>query len=170
MSPGLLSNLSPIRRIRLLRLTSLDGAAHGPWLGQAACTAARLGRNALAWRLMTSWLDGDTPASQDAVLARDLLDMERSRVKTAISWRREWPKGIIHLEDIPAWLVIPAVRLLRRMGRKGPIHLISGGHLLKPGTWNWCVPAGSWRPSEVEVTPPRFMKRLDAAELRQQSA
>lgn len=156
LPPSLLNGLSPIRRMRLLRLLSLDGAAHGPWLAQAAGTAARLGRHRLAWNLMTTWLAGELPCPNDATEARRLLDVERERIKTVLSWKREWPEGVIHLDDFPAWLVLPAIRQLRRMGRKGSFHLISGGHLLKAGRWTWYIPAGSWRPSKVSVERPEL--------------
>ena len=152
LPPSTLARLPAIKRMRLLRLIGLDGAGHGPWLAQAAGTAARLGRHRLARTLMLAWLDGQYPTPEDATVARALLEIERNRLKSVLQWRREWPSGVIHLEDMPAWLVPPAIRLLRQMGRKGPIHLFSGGHLLKPGRWSWYVPAGGWQPTKVEVT------------------
>ena len=144
LPPSLLNGLSPIRRMRLLRLLSLD-------------TSARLGRHQLAWNLMTTWLAGELPNPSDANEARRLLDVERERIKTVLTWKREWPEGVIHLDDFPAWLVLPAIRQLRRMGRKGSFYLISGGHLLKAGRWTWYIPAGTWKPSKVSVERPESM-------------
>ncbi len=155
-----LARLPAIKRMRLLRLIGLDGAGHGPWMAQAAGTAARLGRHRLAQNLMLAWLDGENPTPEDATVARALLEIERNRLKSVMQWRREWPSGVIHLEDMPAWLIPPAIRLLRQMGRKGSIHLFSGGHLLKPGRWSWYVPAGRWRPAKVEVVQKSYNDEL----------
>ncbi len=154
LPPSVLNRIPAIKRMRLLRLLGLDGAGHGPWLAQATGTAARLGRHRLAWNLMHSWLDGESPSPEDATAARQLLDVERNRVKRVMQWNREWPSGIIHLEDMPAWLIPPAIRQLRRLGRKGSMHLISGGHLLEPGSWRWYVPAGCNLPSKVQILSP----------------
>ena len=151
LPPSLLSELDSSTRMRLLRLLSLDGAGHGPWLAQASGTSARLGRHRLTWELMMAWLRGEQPSPEDASVARSLLEVERRRVKSAMQWKREWPSGVIHLEDMPAWLVPPTLRHLRRMGRKGRIELISGGHLLHPGRWHWHVPAAAYQPSSVNI-------------------
>ena len=144
-----LRGMKTVHRLRLLRLLGVDGSPAGPWSARAAGAAARAGRIGLSLSLVDSWIRGEAVPLAIASRARLLLKSEERRLKTVQNSQRSLMRDILHLEDLPASLVLPAIRLHRSANPSFPIKVKSGGHHLAPGNWLWKFPAGTHSPSSV---------------------
>jgi len=142
-------NLDLKKRQRLKQIISLDGSDRGPRLARAACVAARQGRVTLAQKLFEAHVLDCTVPIEIEVRARNVLNDERKRVRTLLNRLREWPAGIWNLQDVPAWIIPAFIYRFRTMVHNNPITILSGGHLLCPGEWEWSIPESSPHPSEV---------------------
>jgi len=118
-------------------LIASDGDCDAPWIAAAACLAARLGRIELANQLIDSWVEGcHTELMPEA---RAILRVERWNARRLVSHRREWPKGVVHLEDVPSWMVPAYTRLRNKLFGPEEYRLISSGHLLDDRAQVWQV-------------------------------
>jgi len=138
--------------VKHLALIDADGNCNAPWIAAAAGLAARLGRLELANHLIDSWLDEAQPAR--AAEARTLLRTERWNARRLVSHRREWPKGVVHLEDVASWMIPVYSRLRNRLLGPEQYRIISSGHLLDQRLQEWVVDSTGYARHVDE--PPSF--------------
>ena len=134
---------------RISRLFSLDGAPTGPWMARAIGACSRMGRISLAIELIECWVEALEPDAWTAARGRRLLEVEVKRCRNVIQWQREWPRGVLHLEDQPSWMVIPMVRFFRIMKIRDELVVLSGGHRLLPEQMKWIFKTPSFIPHKV---------------------
>jgi hypothetical protein len=138
-------------RKRIHRLFALDGAPTGPWMGRAIGACARMGRIALATSLLECWIEALEPDAWTAARGRRILEVEVQRCRNVMHWQREWPRGVLHLEDQPSWMIIPMVRYFRNLKVRSDIEVLSGGHRLLPERMQWSFPESSITPKKVSI-------------------
>lgn len=138
-------------RKRIHRLFSFDGAPTGPWMARSIGTCARMGRITLATLLLECWIEALEPDAWTAARGRRILEVEVRRCRNVMHWQREWPRGVLHLEDQPSWMIIPMVRYFRNLKTRSDLEVISGGHRLLPERMQWTFPDSSITPKKVCV-------------------
>ena len=116
---------------------------------RAAGLAARQGMISLAKSFIDYYVNNETKDSHLESRALALLADEKMKVKRLLNFRREWPKGVWNLQDAPAWLISTFIRRFRKLVNTQAVTIISGGHILAPGNWQWNFESNSVNPSSV---------------------
>ena len=116
---------------------------------RAAGLAARLGMISLAKSFIDYYLSDGTEDSSFEARAVALLADEKMKVRRLLNSNREWPKGVWNLQDAHAWLIPTFIRRFRKLVNTQAVTIISGGHILAPGNWQWNFERNSVIPSNV---------------------
>ena len=116
---------------------------------RAAGLAARQGMISLTKSFIDYYLSDGTEDSYLEARAIALLADEKMKIRRLLNSKREWPKGVWNLQDAPAWLIPTFIRRFRKLVNTQAVSIISGGHVLAPGTWQWNFESNSVIPSSV---------------------
>ena len=116
---------------------------------RAAGLAARLGMISLAKSFIDYYLSDGTGDSYFEARAVALLADEKMKVRRLLNSKREWPKGVWNLQDAPTWLIPTFIRRFRKLVNTQAVTIISGGHILAPGNWQWNFERNSVIPSNI---------------------
>ena len=132
-------------------LIEVDSLGHGRIIPRAAGIAARQGRIVLANLFMITHLYGRHPEPELEALALSLLNDEKRKVRRLLNRNREWPKDVWNLQDTPAWIIPSFIRRFRSLVNNRAVSVISGGHLLAQGNWEWKFERKSNIPSQINA-------------------
>lgn len=132
-------------------LIEVDSLGHGRIIPRAAGIAARQGRIVLANLLMTTHLYGRHPEPELEARALSLLNDEKRKVRRLLNRNREWPQDVWNLQDTPAWIIPSFIRRFRTLVNSRAVSIISGGHLLAEGNWEWKFESKSHIPSQINA-------------------
>ena len=117
---------------------------------RAAGIAARQGQLSLAKSLIEYFIDERLEDSFLEARALSIITDEKMKVKRLLnSNSREWPKGVWNLQDSPTWIIPTFIRRFRKLVNTQAVTIISGGHILAPGNWQWNFENDSVIPNEV---------------------
>ena len=116
---------------------------------RAAGLAARQGMISLTKSLIDYYLNNETKDSHLEARALAVLSDEKMKIRRLLNSKREWPKGVWNLQDAPAWLIPTFIRRFRKLVNTQAVTIISGGHILAPGNWQWNFESNSVIPSSV---------------------
>ena len=141
--------LKPKIREKYRLLIESDCNYNARIIPRAAGLAARQGMVSLAKSFIDYYLKDGADNSYLESRALALLADEKMRVNRLLNFRREWPKGVWNLQDAPAWLIPTFIRRFRKLVNTQAVTIISGGHILAPGNWQWDFESNSVIPSIV---------------------
>ena len=116
---------------------------------RAAGLAARLGMISLAKSFIDYYLSDGTGDSKFEARAVALLADEKMKVRRLLNSKRACTKGVWNLQDAPAWLIPTFIRRFRKLVNNQEVTIISGGHILAPGNWQWNFERNSVIPSSI---------------------
>ena len=116
---------------------------------RAAGLAARQGMISLTKSLIDYYLSDGTEDSYLESRALTLLADEKVKIRRLLNSKREWPKGVWNLQDAPAWLIPTFIRRFRKLVNTQAVTILSGGHILAPGNWQWNFESNSVIPSSI---------------------
>lgn len=144
--------LGALQRSRLRRLLRAEHDRSTSKQVLAFHAAARACRIDLAFELLCRQVLADE--MEPDLLARGVLlsRFEDERLDRAMIGQQCWRPDAIDVRGLPATLVPPFVRELRRIGLEERIGLLSGGHVFAPGCWRLVFAAGECSPSSVHPT------------------
>ena len=93
---------------------------------------------------------GDEEETNFAIAkAKRMVNDVRIKVRRLFNKSREWPKGVWNLHDVPAWLIPFFINKFRKLVSKKSVNIISGGHLLSEGIYEWKFGENSNFPKSV---------------------
>ena len=144
-----LDKLRPPLREKYRLLIESDCNYDARIIPRAAGLATRQGMISLAKSFIDYYLSDGTEDSYLESRALALLADEKMRVKRLLNFRREWPKGVWNLQDTPAWIIPTFIRRFRKLVNNRDVSIISGGHILALGNWQWNFESNSVNPSSV---------------------
>ena len=144
-----MDSLNPEIREKSRLLVESDCNYDARMIPRAAGIAARQGQLALAQSLIEYFLDGTLEDSFLEARALSIITDEKMKVKRLLNPNREWPKGVWNLQDTPAWIIPTFVRRFRKLVNNQAVSIISGGHILAPGNWQWNFESNSVVSSSV---------------------
>lgn len=138
-SPRELVELPLPLQVKLLRLSEQVSSRRpqiGTWSARGFVAAASQGAPGLAMGLLDAWCKERWPTRLEGRARLMIRGMNR-RLRSGIIREREWPNGVLDLEDFPAGVVPLVVR--HRQWLRGPreYEVVSGGDRLSPGRWQW---------------------------------
>ena len=81
--------------------------------------------------------------------ALSLLNDEKRKVRRLLNRNREWPQDVWNLQDTPAWIIPSFIHRFRILVNGRAVSIISGGHLLAEGNWEWKFERKSHIPSQI---------------------
>ena len=144
-----MGSLDPKVREKSRLLVESDCNYDARMIPRAAGIAARQGQLSLAQSLIEYFLDGKLEESSLEARALSIITDEKMKVKRLLNPNREWPKGIWNLQDTPAWIIPTFIRRFRKLVNNRAVSIISGGHILALGNWQWNFESNSVIPSSV---------------------
>lgn len=139
LSPRKLIELPVPLQTRLLRLSEQVAATRpqvGPWCARGFVAAASLGAPGLAMGLLDAWCNERWPTRLEG-RARLMVRVLNRRLRNGIVREREWPQGVLNLEDFPAGVVPLVVRHRQWLRGRREYEVVSAGDRLSPGRWHW---------------------------------
>ena len=145
-----LDKLRPPFREKYRLIIESDCNYNARIIPRAAGLAARQGMVSLAKSFIDYYLKDGVDDSYLESRAIALLADEKMKIRRLLNSKREWPKGVWNLQDAPAWLIPTFIRRFRKMVNTQAVSIISGGHILAPGNWQWNFESNSVIPSSVE--------------------
>ena len=144
-----MDSLNPEIREKSRLLVESDCNYDARMIPRAAGIAARQGQLLLAQSLIEYFIDERLEDSFLEARALSIITDEKMKVKRLLNSSREWPKGIWNLQDTPAWIIPTFIRRFRKLVNTQAVTIISGGHLLAAGNWQWNFESNSVVPSSV---------------------
>ena len=122
---------------KIQTLIDCEGRLTGKLMPNAACVCMAHGRIEEAKSFMRIFLGVEEETDFAIAKARRMVNDVRIKIRRLFNKNREWPKGVWNLHDVPAWLIPYFIKKFRKLVSKKSAIIISGGHLLSEGIYEW---------------------------------
>lgn len=130
-------------------LVDYEGRLNGKLMPIAACVCMAQARVEEAKLFMRIFFGDEEETNFAIAKAKRMVNDVRIKVRRLFNKSREWPKGVWNLHDVPAWLIPFFINKFRKLVSKKSVNIISGGHLLSEGIYEWKFGENSNFPKSV---------------------